>query len=217
MAWTDAKPNAPAVLRDQEAAGILHQGVAELGNWLPTVLTTPLGKARTQALHDMIDCTYGTGKAKALVFQWPRRGTPDGDCCKTTTIQLFLFLHVACGITHKSLRVQCLSGRASGALLSELATWIDECKTTQGRILTRNSELLEFVASADQVATPMRRATRQDLGCIVVGPYVSEGVKGVKTHVLIFDDVAKFHPTDVAFIMQPPVPAVFFFYTPSPG
>jgi len=147
----DSKDEAPPVFErvSNNVAVLLLKGIDALADDFD--LGQALGENRKKALRQMVESVYQTGKR--VDFEWPRRGRLDSnglkDYGKSTTVQLFLLLHIRFNITLNTLQVLCAGRRAAETLLKGVFEKASSCVYTKDHIVKKDAQTMCFGSPKD--------------------------------------------------------------------
>ena len=184
-------------------------------------LCEPMGDHRSKTLKAMFHSIFL--ERQNMRFCWPRGRKLEEetkqqgqdykyDYGKSTTIQLFLYMWIKCGITDKSIRVEFTNPTIANSVMEDLMKKASKDPDCHLRILKCDSQVIYFSTAED-----VEKHNKRELlvggkyGRIYIGHAVKGGSVGVDTDIVIceetgfenFDKNAKTGPIKFLFHSTP--------------
>ena len=196
-----------ALTPDEAMAHSMEQRIDELNKAFG--LYVPMGERRKEALVSMIRGIFL--KNKGCEFYWPRQcGGTTCDYGKTTTIVLFLYMWIKCGIISRNIRVQTCHKRISSLIMSNLYDIISSDPEIVRRLLIKSAQDICFVSGSNDAKLTKKQLPAQELcGRIHIGPPMTDN-KCMDYDIVIYEETTATQPGELTLKTHP---LRFFFYS----
>ena len=181
---------APEMSPDEKMALYLEEKIDALNKSLG--LCEPIGEKRRTALKVMFQSIFMTREHTR--FYWPRKcGLEAGefnkyDFGKSTTIQLFLYMWIKCGVTSKSVRVEFPAPAIASFFIKYLQNKTSGDIDFNKRILKWTDDVICFASDLNVDKMDKKELlNHKSCGKIYIGS-TTKGNKRVNTDVVIYEE-----------------------------